>query len=279
MAKKYPQTAPFLKWAGGKRQLLSLYQPYLPPPNRINRYIEPFMGSAALFFAWQPSKATLADANWQLVDLYATVKNDVEGVIAALAVHRNEADHYYAVRAQDPATLTAVARAARFIFLNKTCYNGLYRENRKGQFNVPFGRYKNPTICDADRLRLASAALQAVHLQTGDFADLLATAVADDFVYLDPPYAPISATSHFTSYSQHGFGTDDQQRLATAVAELTARGCKVMLSNSTAPLIYQLYDGRGYQLIPLPARRQINRNRHGRGPITELLILNYSPPS
>lgn len=272
-----PITDPFLKWAGGKRQLLPRYWPYLPPLSTIQRYFEPFMGSAALFFAWQPPRTTLSDANWQLVDLYDAVKNELEGVIDALAVHRNDADYFYQVRAQDPAQLTAVERAARLIFLNKTCYNGLYRENRKGQFNVPFGRYKNPTICDPKRLRAASAALQSVQLQTADFSQLLAQAGPGDFVYLDPPYVPLSATSQFTSYSRHGFDAADQRRLATAVADLTARGCKVMLSNSAAPLVYQLYDGRGYQLIPIPARRQINSNGRGRGPITELLILNYSP--
>jgi len=265
---------PFLKWAGGKQRLIPQYAPYFPQRDRINRYYEPFIGSAALFFHLRPAPATLADRNPKLIELFRQVQQNVEGVIAALQGHKNEEGYYYAVRGQDPAVLPPVARAARLIFLNKTCYNGLFRENSKGKFNVPFGRYKNPKICDADRLRAASAALQGVQLAAADFAEVVSTAVADDFIYLDPPYAPLNATSSFTSYNKHGFDADDQRRLADTIAELTDRGCWVMLSNSSAPLIYDLYPRERYQLIPIQARRNINSKANQRGPVKELLILN-----
>jgi DNA adenine methylase len=182
------------------------------------------------------------------------------------------------VRAQNPARLTAVERAARLIFLNKTCYNGLFRENSRGEFNVPFGRYRNPTICDPGRLRAASQALQGVTLSVADFAQAAAAAGPGDFVYFDPPYAPISATSSFTGYNRHGFDPDDQARLARVFHDLTDRGCNVMLSNSDTSSIRELYGGRGYHIQTIRARRSINSNPSGRGPVTELLITNYTEP-
>ena len=166
-------------------------------------------------------------------------------------------------------------RAARLIFLNKTCYNGLYRENRRGEFNVPFGRYKNPKICDIDRLRTASLTLQGIRLLSGDFEGVVSGATAGDFVYFDPPYVPLSTTSNFTNYSKVGFGVADQERLAQTFHRLASRDCRLMLSNSSAPLVYELYGGRGYNLIEVKARRSINSKAGRRGPVTELLITNY----
>lgn len=266
---------PFLKWAGGKRRLLGQYEVYFPPRGAIGRYYEPFIGSAAVFFHLQPTQARLSDVNRRLIEVYQVVQQDVDGLIAALIPHKNERDYYYQVRSLDPAELSATERAARLIFLNRTCYNGLYRENSKGQFNVPFGRYKNPTICDEVRLRRASQALQGAELIKGDFADVVAAADSGDFVYFDPPYVPVSATSNFTNYNRHGFGLTDQRRLASVIDQLTQRGCRVMLSNSSAPLVYELYDRPEYQLIPIQARRNINSKADGRGPVKELLILNY----
>jgi len=268
-------TLPFLKWAGGKQRLIAQYQPHFPPPESIRHYYEPFIGSAAAFFHWQPCPATLSDRNEQLIEVYQTVQQDVTAVIAALQPHHNDSDYFYALRAQDPEVLSPAQRAARLIYLNKTCYNGLYRENSRGEFNVPFGRYKRPKICDVDRLWAASTALQGVELVAADFAWVLATAVAGDFLYFDPPYAPLTATSSFTSYHKHGFDAADQRRLAQTIDELTERGCKVMLSNSSAPLIYDLYDTPAYRLIEIQARRNINSKGNGRGPVKELLILNY----
>lgn len=276
MDSEVTKVVPFLKWAGGKQGLLRQYAPYFPPPVSIRHYFEPFIGSAAVYFSWLPAQATLSDCNASLIELYQTIQQDVAGVIAALEPHQNEAAYFYTIRAQDPASLTAVQRAARLIYLNKTCYNGLYRENSKGLFNVPFGRYKNPKICDKPRLIAASLALKNVTLLVSDFADVLVQAKAGDFVYLDPPYHPLTSTSSFTSYSQYGFGEPDQRRLAATVHELTARGCMIMLSNSCTPLIVDLYNGRDYHLIPIQARRNINSKGSQRGPITELLILNYS---
>ena len=265
---------PFLKWAGGKQRLIDQYQEYFPDFDDINRYYEPFIGSGAIFFHYQPETAVLADRNETLMEVYRAVQQDVEAVIKALRVHYNDSDYFYEVRAQDVSQLTVAQRAARIIFLNKTCYNGLFRENSKGKFNVPFGRYKSPKICNEKRLRRASAALANVTLMAADFEDVVETAVAGDFLYFDPPYAPLSATSSFTQYDKHGFALADQIRLSETVAKLTKRGCKVMLSNSSAPIIYDLYE-RDYQLVEMQARRNINSKGSQRGPVKELLILNY----
>ncbi|MCP5094405.1 MAG: DNA adenine methylase [Chloroflexi bacterium] len=276
LSKLIPNAAPFLKWAGGKRRLLKQYAPYFPSINSINHYYEPFIGSGAVFFHLRPVNATLSDRNGRLIELYQMIQSNVEGVIAALKPHQNELDYFYSIRAQDPQQLTAVQRAARLIYLNKTCYNGLYRENRRGQFNVPFGRYVNPAICDEDRLRAASAALHGITLKAEDFADVLTHVAPDDFVYLDPPYVPLSLTSSFTSYNQHGFGEADQHRLAETIGRLSDLGCRVMLSNSSAPLVYELYNNDPrYHLHEISARRNINSKANGRGPVKELLILNY----
>lgn len=271
------KAAPFLKWAGGKSRLLKQYAPYFPPRTEIGHYYEPFIGSAAVFFYLQPQNSTLSDINEKLIDVYRVVQQDVEGLIRLLKGHKNEKVHFYQTRALDPADLTPQEQAARLIFLNKTCYNGLYRENRKGRFNVPFGRYKNPNICDERRLKTASKVLQRVDLQVADFDEVVSEAVPGDFIYFDPPYAPISATSNFTNYNRHDFRIADQRRLADTVHRLTIRGCNVMLSNSDSPLIYELYGERGYRFIEVHSRRNINSKADRRGVITELLILNYDP--
>jgi DNA adenine methylase len=269
--------SPFLKWAGGKGRLLKQYDPYFPPRNEIGHYYEPFIGGAAVFFYLQPQVVTLSDINRKLVDVYRIVQQNVEGLIRLLKEHKNEKEYFYRVRSLDPADLSPQEQAARLIFLNKTCYNGLYRENQGGRFNVPFGRYKNPRICDEQRLRTASAVLQGVNLLEAEFDQAVSNAMPGDFIYLDPPYAPISATSNFTSYNRYNFLDADQHRLADTVHDLTARGCNVMLSNSSAPLVYELYGDRGYHLIKVKSRRNINSKADRRGLVTELLILNYDP--
>lgn len=263
---------PFLKWAGGKRQLISQYEPYFPA--RFNHYFEPFAGSAAIFFYLRPHRATLSDSNGRLIEVYRVVRDHVEELIVGLQGHLNEPDYYYAVRAQDVEQLSAIERAARFIYLNKTCYNGLYRVNKKGRFNVPFGRYTKPKICDEARLRAVSALLQKTNLRVEDFEASVQTAAAGDFIYFDPPYAPLSKTSSFTAYERNGFGEQEQRRLARVVQRLTRLGVSVMLSNSSAPLTYALYDTPDYRLIPVQARRSINSQANKRGAIQELLILN-----
>ncbi len=261
---------PFLKWAGGKAQLVpDLLRCF---PAGFGRYYEPFLGGGALFFAAGPRRATLTDLNADLVEVYRVVQGDVEALIEQLGGYRNARDQYYRVRAQDPASLTPVERAARFIYLNRTCYNGLYRVNRAGRFNVPFGRYKNPRICDAPNLRAASHALRRATLRVADFAEATRGARAGDLVYCDPPFDPLSKTALFTSYTAGGFGPEAQARLAQTCRDLAARGVHVLVSNSDTPLIRDLY--RDFRIVELQARRAINRNANGRGPVTELLILN-----
>lgn len=264
---------PFLKWAGGKRGLLEQYRPHFARSRHYHRYFEPFVGSGAVFFWLEPRPTVLTDSNAALIEVYQMVRDDLAGLIAALEPHHNDRDYYYEIRALNPDDLPPVERAARFIYLNRTCYNGLYRVNRNGQFNVPFGRYKNPRICDVPTLTAAHQALQGVTLAVGDFESSLGGAEADDVIYFDPPYVPLSKTSSFTSYTGLGFGEKDQQRLAMTFKQLHQRGCKVLLSNSDAPLIHELY--ADFHIHEIKARRPINSKTTGRGIITELLITNF----
>jgi DNA adenine methylase len=266
-----PPPRPFLKWAGGKTQMLEQYGPLFPA--RFNRYHEPFVGGGAVFFHLRPRSAVLSDDNAELLDCWRAIRDDVDAVIRALSGHVYERDHYYAVRAIDPATLPPAERAARTIYLNRTCFNGLYRVNSKGGFNVPFGRYVNPRIVDAPNLRACAKALWRVRLTCGPFRQVLDRARRGDFVYLDPPYNPLSKTSYFTGYAPGGFGIDDQKELAAVFAELDARGALVMLSNSDTPLVRELYGG--FRLVEVRGARAISSKTTKRGPIGELVMLNY----
>jgi DNA adenine methylase len=276
--------APVVKWAGGKTRLLPQYQPYFP--ETFEGYIEPFVGGGAVFFnlhnqGWLSGKPVLLiDQIEELVNVYRVIQGRVEDLIRELRKHepfRQDRAYFNEVRAwdrcEDYAQRSAVERAARFLFLNRTCYNGLYRVNRRGQFNVPFGRYRNPTICDAANLRRASEALQGVSLEVGDFGRCLELAAPGVFVYLDPPYHPLSATSSFTSYTASSFAAHDQHRLADLFRELDQRGCQVMLSNSYSELIQDLY--RGYDLVVVKATRAISSKGDARGAIPELLVMNH----
>ena len=272
---------PFLKWAGGKAKLAPLVAERAP--ERIGRYHEPFLGGGAVFFALREAgriaHAALADGNADLIGVWRAVRDDVEGVIAALeplAARYLETEPlrrafvYSEVRGQRPRL--PARKAARLLFLNKTCFNGLYRVNREGRFNVPHGRHRNPRILDRDGLREASAALACVTIEAIDFEDACARAEPGDFVYLDPPYQPLSATSAFTQYTSADFGFADQQRLRDAFDGLTERGVPALLSNSAHPDIEALY--RGYAIERVPMGRSINSNGAGRKPIDELLIGN-----
>jgi len=269
------QARPVLKWAGGKGRLLPELIGRLPAS--FATYHEPFVGGGALFFRLASqgrlTHAYFSDINPALIGVYIALRDCVDDVIEILKGHRHDEDYYYEIRALDPAALSLAERAARIIFLNKTCYNGLYRENRSGQFNVPFGRYKNPKICDEPNLRAASAALRHVDLEQRHFSTVLEAARPGDFVYFDPPYHPLSNTSNFTSYSKDGFGEQDQVQLRDVFAELTRRGVRAMLSNSSAPLIYELYSP--YAVHTVYAARAINSRAAARGKIAEVIVCNY----
>jgi len=268
---------PFLKWAGGKGQLLPELIARLP--ECFTAYHEPHVGSGALFFELTSrgasSQAFLSDANQSLIDTYIAVRDQVEDVIAILRKHRkkHDPDYYYLVRAIDPSRLPLAGRAARIIYLNKTCYNGLYRENKSGQFNVPFGRYENPTICDAANLRVVSRALQGADIARRGYDSVRERAQPGDFVYFDPPYHPLSATSSFTAYDRKGFSEDDQRGLRDVFGELARRGVHVMLSNSDTPLVRELY--AAFHIERVYASRSINSKGNRRGKIAELIVRNY----
>ncbi len=273
---------PFLKWAGGKSQLLEPMTPFFP--QEFFRYGEPFTGSAAVYWrlfalretgALHFTGARLTDSNAELVNGYIIVRDEVAALIELLTQHRSRHDkaYYYQVRALRAEGLSPLERAARLIYLNKTCFNGLYRVNRAGRFNVPMGRYENPRIFDTDDLLNASRALQGVDLAVADFREVLNWARAGDFLYFDPPYAPVSKTANFTSYTTSTFGDAEQQELAAVLHELDRRGCKVMLSNSWVDSILELY--KDFRCIELKATRAINSNPDKRGKVSELLAINY----
>ncbi|MFQ5457071.1 MAG: DNA adenine methylase [Myxococcota bacterium] len=268
---------PFLKWAGGKRALVPEILARLP--DSIDTYYEPFLGGGAVFFALAArgafKRAVICDRNRDLIDAYLGVRDDVEGVIARLARLRHDARTYARVRSQDPAKLTLTRRAARIIYLNRTCYNGLYRVNRKGQFNVPFGRYKNPRILDRENLRAVSRTLQKARIaESKDFEALVEKAEPGDAVYFDPPYAPVSPTSSFTAYDSLPFGEDEQERLAKVMRQLQRRRVYALLSNSDVPLTRRLY--KRYACDSVQVHRRINSRPDRRGPISELLVRTHA---
>lgn len=246
---------PILKWAGGKTQMLPELLPRVP--ERYGKYIEPFFGGGALFFALQPKNAVIADSNPEIINIYQQVANDTEAVIRQLLIYENTEECFYQVREQNWQTLDPYEAAARTIFLNKTCFNGLYRVNRKGQFNTPFGRYKNPKICDADALWAAAEVLRNAIIICADYVDVLEqNAEAGDFVFLDPPYVPVSAYADFKRYTKEQFREDDHRCLAEQVEKLRQRGCYIIETNSSAPLVYELY--RAYQVEVIPTKRAIS---------------------
>ena len=272
---------PFVKWVGGKRQLLRQFRELgLYPPEDFNpitnTYYEPFVGGGAVFFDLLPKNAKLSDLNNELVTTYNVIKNNVDELIQSMQKHIYDKEYYLGVRAKKVEDLSDVEVASRFIFLNRTGFNGLYRVNKSGQFNVPFGRYNNPVICDEDNLRRVSDALQDVTITHQDYKNVLKTAKSGDFIYLDPPYYPINATSSFTSYTAEGFLEKEQTELRDTFVKLHEKGCFVMLSNSDTPFINELYSGiDGIIINKITAGRSINSKGSGRGKITEVLVTNY----
>lgn len=283
--KHVPLCYPFVKWAGGKTQLLAVLNKHTP--STFNRYFEPFLGGGAMFFFLSSKNlqfnSYLSDINEELINAYNIVKDRVEQLISHLKYHEAEFkkspyEYYYELRANTKPSLTEVEKAARFITLNRTCYNGLYRVNSKGIFNVPMGRYKNPVICDSTNLRKVSIALRdsKAKLQASDYKDiLLEKAGEDDFIYLDPPYNPISNTAYFTRYTHSGFSNKDQEELARVFGILNDRKCKVLLSNSDTPFIRNQYKDFARCTKVVDVIRAINSKASKRIGHKELLIQNY----
>ena len=267
--------SPIVKWAGGKSKLLE--ELTRRRPTGFRRYFEPFAGGAALFFRMVPQRAVLGDTNADLINMYRCVAWNVEGVMRRLAAHRRShcEDYYYQVREKwnDAAqNQSDVARAAAFIYMNKTCYNGLWRVNRKGLFNVPIGRYTEPRIYDPAAMRAASIALQHTDLRVGTYAETIEDAGRNDFVYFDPPYVPLTETANFTSYTADDFGCEDQEQLATTAQLLDKRGCYFMLSNHDTPRVRELY--ADFHIDTVQCTRAINSNAAKRGSVTEVVITN-----
>lgn len=280
--RKNPLVKPFLKWAGGKRQLLPDILKNIP--QKYNNYYEPFVGGGALFFDLQHKNATINDFNQELTNTYSVVKDDVESLIELLTIHKNNntSDYYYSIRAWDRdgeiLKKSPTERAARFIYLNKTGFNGLFRVNSQGQINVPYGRYKNPAIVNEEVLRAVSSYLNSknIHIKTGDYKASLENVKSGDFVYLDPPYAPVSDDKNsFVGYTLNGFNNDEQIRLKHLFDELTEKGVYAMMSNSSVPLIHDLYKDYKNSTIIVQANRNINSNGGERQKIDEVLVMNY----
>jgi len=263
---------PILKWAGGKTQLLD--EIFQRMPKCYGRYIEPFIGGGALFFAIAPDNGVIADSNPELVNLYRAVANNVKGVINALGQFKNEEEDFYSIRALNWKAMSDVDAAARTIYLNRTCFNGLYRVNKSGNFNVPFGRYKDPRILDVEGLKAASEILKRTSILLGDYREVLAeTAREGDFIFLDPPYLPISEYSDFKRYTKEQFYEEDHVELAGEVVRLHALGCNVILTNSNHPLVHELY--KDFKIDVIQTRRHISRKASTRS--GEDLIVNVPP--
>lgn len=267
---------PFLKWAGGKSKLISQIRTHLPEAHTYKKYYEPFLGGGAVFFYLHPYESVLTDVNSELIVTYKCVKDNLSELVGLLKIHANNHSKEYYYQIRQTAVKTDLEKAARLIYLNKTCFNGLYRVNSKGQFNVPLGRYKNPKICPIELLSTASETLQLAKIKQADFEEVLNHATnGDDFVFFDPPYHPISSTSYFTAYSRNSFNKDDQIRLRDACEELARRDVKIMVCNSDCEFIRELYTEINFKIVPIKAPRVINSNIKNRGTIHELLITSY----
>jgi len=267
---------PLVKWVGGKRQLLKELKKNMP--KSYNRYFEPFVGGGALFFSLRPKEAFINDYNEELINLYRVVKQKPFELIEDLKKHKNEKEYYYKIRGldRDPLSykkLSDVKRAGRFVFLNKTCFNGLYRVNKKNEFNSPYGRYKNPAICDEKNILLCSRVLQNSVILNEDFKEIKKEIKKGDFIYLDPPYVPLNQTSNFTAYTDRGFDKKMQFELKEFCDYIDRAGGYFMLSNSYTDFVLELY--RDYRIKTVTARRAVNCKASRRGSVKELLIRNY----
>lgn len=275
LEKLQQETYPIVKWVGGKRQLM--FELLKNMPENYNRYFEPFIGGGALFFELQPDNAYISDMNEELINLYQVVRDNVGELITDLQKHDISKEYFMEIRnidrTEEYENWSDVKKASRFIYLNRTCFNGMYRVNSKGEFNVPFGHYKNPRILDENNLINCSNLLRRTEIKHADFSEILKKVKKGDFVYFDPPYVPLSETSSFTSYTKDGFDIDMQFKLRDVCDELDSMGVKFLLSNSDTKLVNELYEN--YNIKKVFASRQINANADGRGKITEVLVRNY----
>lgn len=276
--KRNPLVAPVLKWVGGKRQLLPEIRKSLP--REFSTYYEPFLGGGAVLFDLQPARAVVNDVNPELINVYCVIRDDVEGLIDHLRIHRNEADYFYQIREVDREKrvydqLSDIERASRILYLNKTCYNGLFRVNQQGEFNAPFGRYKNPNIVNETSLRAASHYFNQAKLtfKSGDFEAALKGIRKGGFVYFDPPYDPITESANFTGYDKGGFNRGEQIRLKKLCDELDRKGVEFLLSNSATDFILDLY--KDYHIRVVQAKRAVNSKGNKRGNVDEVLVTNY----
>lgn len=268
---------PILKWVGGKRQLLPEIKKYIP--KEYNTYIEPFFGGGAVLFELKPKKALINDINNEIINVYKTIKDNPDELIKKLKTYKNDEESYYEVRnldrSKDYEKLSNIEKASRILFLNRTCFNGLYRVNSKGQNNVPYGKYKNPTICDEKNIKNVSSYFNKndIVIKNLDFEKIFEFAKEGDFVYLDPPYDPLTETSSFVSYSKDGFTRKDQERLKKCCDTLTKNNVKFLLSNSSTNFIKELY--KDYTIIEVDASRNISADTKGREKVKEVLIKNF----
>lgn len=279
MARRNPLVSPILKWVGGKRQLLDSIEPLIP---KCSTYYEPFIGGGAVLFSRQPDKAVINDSNQELINVYLTIKEEPEALINKLKEHKENSceDYFYDIRALDRdkqafESMANVERAARIIYLNKTCYNGLFRVNSSGEFNSPWGRYKNPNITNETTINALHTYFNKANItiKCGDYRDAIKGIRKGAFVYFDPPYMPISSSASFTGYTAGGFGEVEQIALKEQCDALNAKGIKFLLSNSSCPFIEDLY--KDYIIKHVNAKRAINANPEKRGEIKEVLVRNY----
>ncbi|MEX2785429.1 DNA adenine methylase [Streptococcus sp. H49] len=280
--KKNILVAPVLKWAGGKRQLLPSIEPFIP--KKISTYVEPFVGGGALLFHLQPKKAIINDFNKELMNVYQVIRENPDELISLLQKHQkeNSEEYYYSVRSldrdEDYNKMPEIEKAARILYLNKTCYNGLFRVNSSGQFNAPYGKYKNPAIVNDIAIKAVSNYFNSVNLKlmTGDYRNALKGLRKDAFVYLDPPYMPISSSANFTGYTESGFDYSKQVELRDECVKLHKKGIKFLQSNSYTKEILELYsDSSMFKIEVVQAKRSINSKANRRGDIAEVLIYNY----
>ena len=280
--KKNILVAPVLKWVGGKRQLISDIEPLIP--KSISTYVEPFVGGGAVLFHLQPKKAIINDYNQELMNVYQVIKDKPNELIEVLQEHKglNSEDYFYEIRSLDRSenyeNMTDVEKAGRVIYLNKTCFNGLFRVNRAGFFNTPYGKYKNPSIVNEVTIKAVSNYFNSAKIKflTGDYKEALRRLRSGAFVYFDPPYVPISSSSSFTGYTEHGFDYEKQVELRDECLKLHNRGVKFLQSNSYSPEILELYsDQKVFNIEIVKAKRSINSQVDKRGEISEVLIYNY----